>query len=347
MGQKYIKKILNQKLEKPKNEKKQKKIYKSIKIISEINFIFITKYEDKKILIVLHNNGIIIYDIETYELLGSIIKKNSFYCVIRLKNDIFAVPKNYILTFKIKKIENKYEIVFENLIKNNFNLINERIQKIISSKFNEDNLILMYSNIIGIEKLEYIKENDEIFLKRKMISTIKAKNIFELIEINKEKFAYVTENALTIFSRETNQIIQNYKVDISNFCTEIFQMINDDILCYGGSNSLYFISIKYSIICKKISFESIYKIIGMEKLNENIVYISTRYFFNNFYYYVDMFEIKCIYDNNNKNKEKKLMEVNINSKICLNKKTMGNWYIRHIDEQRMITTENNFIHFWN
>ena len=350
MGHNNTKKNINQKSEKSNKNNNtlnnKKNIYKSLNIISEINFIFISKYENKKILIVVHNNGIIIYDIETYETLGSLIKNNSFHSLIRLKNDIFAVPGNFILTFKLKNINNKYEIIFENLIKNNININNGKIEKLISSKFNEDNIILLYSNNFEIIKLEYLKENDETFIKRKLISIIKAKNIYELLEINKEKLAYVDNNVLSIFSRETNQILQNYKVDISIYCTEIFQMLNDDILCYGGLNSLYFISIKYSIICKQISFESKYKIIGMEKSNENIIYISTRYFFNNHDYYVDMFEINCIYDKFNKNKEKKLMEVNINSKICFNKKTMGNWYIRHIDDQKIITSEQNFIHFW-
>lgn len=288
----------------------------------------------------------IIYDIETYELLDSIIKNNEFHSMIRLKNDIFAVPNNYIETFILIKNENKYDIVFKNLIKNNSNLHYNIIQKLISSKFIEDNLILMYSNNIEIEELQYIKENDEILIKKKLISIIKAKDIFDLLEINKEKIAYVNKIVLTIFSRETNQIIQNYKVDISDYCTEIFQMITGDILCFGGLNSLYFISIKYSIIWNKISLDSIYKIIGMEKLNENTVYISTR-FFKAYDYYVDMFEIKCIFDMNNKNKEKKLMGVKVNERIPFYKLTKGNWYIRYIDEQRLITTEKTFIHFWN
>ena len=103
----------------------------------------------------------------------------------------------------------------------------------------------MNMNSIEIDELEYINEDEEIFIKRKLISIIRIIYLQDILEIDKEKIGYVNNDSLGIVSKTTNQIIINYKIGISMFCTEIFQMLNEDILCFGGGNNIFFISINF------------------------------------------------------------------------------------------------------
>ena len=81
----------------------------------------------------------------------------------------------------------------------------------------------------------------KFFFKRKLISIIRGINLEDILEIDKEKIGYVNNDSLGIVSKTTNQIIINYKIGISMLCTEIFQMLNEDILCFGGGNKIFFI----------------------------------------------------------------------------------------------------------
>ena len=347
MGQKKSKNLKKEvKLFDKKKENnliKKKEIEIKIKLKSTVNFLLVTEFENKKILIVTLFDSIIIYDLENFKQITSILFQNYSHSIVKLKNNIFLMLSDTPKTFIINKREDKYFIEFKKLIKKDSNQINN-LTKSILSQFTDNTLISMNMNSIEIDELEYINEDKEIFIKRKLISIIRVINLQDILEIDKEKIAYVNNDSLGIVSKTTNQIIINYKIGISMFCTEIFQMLNEDILCFGGGNNIFFISIKLSVILYKLCIGKNYKIIAMERLNdENIVVAALNN--NQSLYCVNLLEINCLDDNKLKKKEKKFI-ANVKNELYSNKNSSGNWYMRKINDESFVTSELNFVYLW-
>ncbi len=348
MGQKKSKilqkegKLFNKKKENNLIKKKEIEITKDLK--STVNFLLVTEFENKKILIVTLYDSIIIYDLENFKQITSISFSNYSHSMVKLKNNIFLMLSERMETFIInKRDDDKYFIEFKKLIKKDSKQINN-ITKSILSQFTENILISMNMNSIEIDELEYINENEEIFIKRKLISIIRLIYLQDILEIDKEKIAYVNNDSLGIVSKTTNQIIINYKIGISMFCTEIFQMLNEDILCFGGGNNIYFISIKLSVILYKLCIGKNYKIIAMERLNDENILVAALNSKKSMYC-VDLLEINCFDDNKDKKKEKKF-KANVKNKLYSNEKSSGNWYMRKINDESFVTSELNFVYLW-
>lgn len=329
------------------NSSKTRKIKKTIKIESYVDFLFVTDFDNQKILLVINYNSIIIYDLENFKKLTSISSGYNFsHSMVKLKNDIFLVLSNSIKTFIIKKSNNKkkkYYIEFKEIIKSSRN---DNFDKAINSEFTENTLIMSNKHNIEIDELKYINKKGEIIIERKLISNIKIKknDLKDFLEIDKEKIAYVDNNYLIIVSKVTNQVILNYRIEISKNCTEIFKMLNKDILCFAGMNFIYFISIKLSVILNKISIGDQNQIFAMETLNDKTILVSSL---NTSYYYfglnVNLFEINCL--ENQYINEKKEFKTNI-KKLFKNKDSSGNWFIRKIKNETFVSSEKNLIHFW-
>ena len=68
--------------------------------------------------------------------------------------------------------------------------------------------------------------------------------VYDMIQINYKYLAGTIDEYLCLISMETYEIITKFKVKISRNCDSIMFMLNDDILCLGGDDSITLISIK-------------------------------------------------------------------------------------------------------
>ena len=68
--------------------------------------------------------------------------------------------------------------------------------------------------------------------------------VYDMIQINYKYLAGTINEYLCLISMETYEIITKFKVKISRNCDSIMFMLNDDILCLGGDDSITLISIK-------------------------------------------------------------------------------------------------------
>ena len=140
---------------------------------------------------------------------------------------------------------------------------------------NGDELIISSSGGIFLfnkkkeEDNERIKENNDIdnLLERWKKYPFEYKknltnfiNVYDMIQINFKYLAGTTNNYLCLVSMETYEIITKFKVKISTNCDSIMFMLNEDILCLGGGDSITLISIKNFEILSETKIRSEIKI---------------------------------------------------------------------------------------
>ena len=69
-------------------------------------------------------------------------------------------------------------------------------------------------------------------------------DIYDMIQINFKYLAGTTDDCLFFVSMETYEIVTKFEVKVSEKCDSIMFMLNDDIMCLGGGDSITLISIK-------------------------------------------------------------------------------------------------------
>lgn len=173
-------------------------------ILSEL----ITKYKNKKILIVednINNNSIL----KTYKLKNKYKNNYSRNKIIKIKNNLYLLN---IKSFSNNYIKNKLKIINEiNKVKNKYDYIFIDMQNInsyeIYKEIIEKNILILNSNILEIEKIKkFINKKDidlKIILNNYNQNSI-SKNILEKIFNNKIRIIGEIEN-----NKNFNLIINN------------------------------------------------------------------------------------------------------------------------------------------
>ena len=173
-------------------------------ILSEL----ITKYKNKKILIVednINNNSIL----KTYKLKNKYKNNYSRNKIIKIKNNLYLLN---IKSFSNNYIKNKLKIINEiNKVKNKYDYIFIDMQNInsyeIYKEIIEKNILILNSNILEIEKIKkFINKKDidlKIILNNNNQNSI-SKNILEKIFNNKIRIIGEIEN-----NKNFNLIINN------------------------------------------------------------------------------------------------------------------------------------------
>ena len=67
---------------------------------------------------------------------------------------------------------------------------------------------------------------------------------YDIIQVNYNYIAGTIENYLCLYSMETYELVTKFEVKTSSDCDCIIFMLNEDILCLGGGDSISLISIK-------------------------------------------------------------------------------------------------------
>ena len=133
-------------------------------------------------------------------------------------------------------------------------------------------------------------------------------DVYDMTQVNFRYIAGTIKNYLCIYSMETYELVTKFSVKISEKCDSVIFMLNQDILCVAGNDSISLISIKdfeiimVSVIKKRYKITEIcilpdYNIlIGMQ--NKSILDNHIEYFY----------QYKCCHS---VNKLTKKMEYNI------------------------------------
>jgi hypothetical protein len=114
-----------------------------------------------------------------------------------------------------------------------------------------------------VEKKEFdIFDELEKWKKNKFVCDKKISNVFnyDMIQVNYEYLAGTIYNYLCLYSMETYELVTKFEVEISEDCDCVIFMLNEDILCLGGGESISLISIKNFEIILVTKIKSDFKI---------------------------------------------------------------------------------------
>jgi len=157
-------------------------------------------------------------------------------------------------------------------------------------------------------------------------------DIFDMIQINFKYLAGTTYDYLCLVSMETYEIVTKFKVKVSENCDSIMFMLNDDILCMGGDDSITLISIKNFEILSETKIKSQIQITEICILPDfNILIGMSNILDNQEYFY--QYKYNCFF-----NKSKKKMEHNIvKGTTKLLTKNDSNIMMRCLMKDRLVT----------
>ena len=292
-------------------------------------------------------------------------------CVENISIYIFYEDKNNCNTYNIKIVQKILNIdnldnlkllkaiVFDwNLYRENdaYEMVKEKNEKIMNQNYKRnipigDELIISSSGGIflfnkkneenSIQNSKEIKENIEIddllekwkkypFEYKKSLTNFIA--IYDMIQINFKYLAGTTNDYLCLISMETYEIVTKFKVKVSENCDSIMFMLNDDILCMGGEDSITLISIKNFEILSETKIKSQIKITEICILPDlNILIGMKDYIDNKEYFY--QYKYNCFF-----NKSKKKMEHEIiKGTAKLLTKNNSNIMMRCLMKDRLVT----------
>ena len=129
--------------------------------------------------------------------------------------------------------------------------------------------------------------------------------VYDMIQINSKYLAGTTDDCLFFVSMETYEIVTKFEVKVSEKCDSIMFMLNDDIMCLGGGDSITLISIKNFEILSETKIRSQIQITEICILPDfNILFGMNNNLENKEYFY--QYKYNCSF-----NKSKKKMEHNI------------------------------------
>ena len=253
---------------------------------------------------------------------------------------IFYEEKNNCNTYNIKTIQkildpdNYYDlklfksIIFDwNLYRENdvYEIIKEKNEKNKNKNYKRNIPIgdeLIISSNIGIflfnkkkeEDKEEIKQDiniDDLLEKWKKYPFEYKQNltnfiyVYDMIQINFKYLAGTTYDYLFLISMETYEIVTKFEVKVSKNCDSIMFMLNDDILCLGGGDSITLISIKNFEILSETKIQSHIQITEICILPDFNILIGMNNILENKEYF-HQYKYNCFF-----NKSKKKMEHNI------------------------------------
>ena len=238
-----------------------------------------------------------IFNIDNYNNL-QLLKAIVFDWNLYRENDIYEMIKEKNEKFKNKNYKRNVPIGDELIISSDGGIFLFNKNKEEDSKQN----------------LEEIKEDIDIddLLEQWKKYTFKYKQnltnfiyVYDMIQINFKYLAGTTDDYLCLISMETYEIVTKFKVKVSENCDSIMFMLNDDILCMGGGDSITLISIKNFEILSETKIKSQIKITEICILPDfNILIGMNNKVENKEYFY--QYKYNCVY-----NKSKKKMEHNI------------------------------------
>ena len=321
---------------------KRKLINKKV-IEGNVTAFGLLKYKNKEfILIGLYDGMVEVYDSWNLEKIAN--DKNIGYSYVRYVGQLIdnyftaACMKNiniYIFYEENNNKENNYNIKSVQKIINidkyhylqlskaiifNWNLYRDKEKGESEKIMNGDELIISSDGGIFLfnkkkeEENEKIKEDNDIddLLERWKKYPFEYKknltnfiNVYDMIQINYKYLAGTTNNYLCLVSMETYEIVTKFKVKVSENCDSIMFMLNDDILCLGGGDSITLISIKNFEILSETKIRSQIKITEICILPDfNILIGMKNYDTNKEYFYQYKYDYSY-------NKFKKKIEHNI------------------------------------
>ena len=241
------------------------------------------------------------YNIKTVQ---KIIKIDKYHNLKLLKAIVFdwnLYRENYIYEMpkeKIKKIKNKnYK---RNIPNGNELIISSDGGIFLFNKKKEENSkqnLEEFKEYIGIDNLLEKWKKYPFEYKKKLTNFI---DVYDMIQINFKYLAGITDNYLVLISMETYEIVSKFKVKVSKYCNSIMFMLNDDILCIGGGDSITLISIKNFEILSETKINSQIIITEICILPDfNILIVMNNHVENKDYFY--QYKYNCSF---NKSKKK-------------------------------------------
>ena len=114
---------------------------------------------------------------------------------------------------------------------------------------------------------------------------------YDMIQVNYKYIAGTIKDYLCLYSMETYEVVTKFSVKISEDCDSVIFMLNEDILCVAGDDTISLISIKdfeivlVSIIKKQYRITEICILpdwnilIGMRNKNINLILSNIEYFY--------------------------------------------------------------------
>ena len=329
------------------------------KIIFEggISMIYVSKIDEKEIIFISNGLGKLkIYNNECSEEITDssfdmkIFQEFKYHIrrIIKLKNRIFLISSLQtikILSFIKDNLSGKY-LIYK--IKNF--LINSPSLNIIDIKqLQNQNIIVLYNHsFIQLYYFEEKKERENLLLdnytKEIKINLNNLIDNYDMIEINKKTIAYINKEYLAFFRLESKQIITKYDIKLPKYTDDILRKISDDIICVGAINNLYFISIKFGTLIKKIIINDNHRMVAIGDLNDNNMIIATLNPIENDYLSnIFLIQIHYFFEQNNKNEFK----VEINSILKFEDKGLGNIFIKELENKKITMSTLNYFYILN
>ena len=243
-----------------------------------------------------------IYNIKTIQKIFNInnyydlnfFKAIIFDCNLYRENDVYEIIKEKNEKKKNKNYKRNIPIGDELIISSNigiflFNKKKEEDKEEIKQDINIDDLLEKWKKY----PFEY-KQNLTNFI-----------YVYDMIQINFKYLAGTTYDYLFLVSMETYEIVTKFEVKVSEKCDSIMFMLNDDILCLGGGDSITLISIKNFEILSETKIQSHIQITEICILPDFNILIGMNNILENKEYF-HQYKYNCFF-----NKSKKKMEHNI------------------------------------
>ena len=195
-----------------------------------------------------------------------------------------------------------------------------------------------------VEKKEFdIFDELEKWKKNKFVCDKKISNVFnyDMIQVNYEYLAGTIYNYLCLYSMETYELVTKFEVEISEDCDCVIFMLNEDILCLGGGESISLISIKNFEIILVTKIKSDFKITEICILPDFNILIGMNNFDSKEYF----FQYKYCSSLNKSTKKMEHKLIKGTSKFLTKKES--NIMMRCLKKNRLvIAVEYNKIQIW-
>ena len=333
-------------------------INKKIIFDGGISMIYVSTIDEKEIIFISNGLGKLkIYNNECSEEITDssfdtkIFQEIKYHIrrIIKLKNRIFlfsSLQTIKIVSFIKDNLSEKYVILeIKDFLINNppLNIIDIKLLQ------NKNIIVLYYHSYIQLYYYEEKKqkENELILDNYTKELTFNLNNLldnYDMIEINYKTIAIINKEYLALFCLESKQIITKFDIKLPKYTDDILRKISDDIICVGAINNLYFISIKFGTLIKKIIINDNHRMVAIGDLNDNNMIIATLNPIENDYLSnIFLIQIHYFFEQNNKNEFK----VEINSILKFEDKGLGNIFIKELENKKITMSTLNYFYILN
>ena len=164
--------------------------------------------------------------------------------------------------------------------------------------------------------------------------------IYDMVQVNYNVIAGTTSKCLCLFSVEKHELITKIEAEISDNCDHILYMLNKDLLCLGGGESISLFSIKDYQFIFTCLVKSNYRVSEICILPDyNILVAIDNYSREYFYQY------KCVNYNNEATKKKKYKLEEVSNKLMSHQR--GNASMKCLSNNKLvIAIDNEKLQIW-